>query len=137
VRWLGGVRYLHFAVSSVVVISPGFSVEPLDWLTVTARYYRGQVDIDSVEGTTGDNGYLLQGTAHLTPRFWIDGGYARSFESLPFLSVDYGTIARANILFGGFRFDPLPLTSFAASWQQQWRAYVNVGAATVTLTQRF
>ena len=137
VQWLGGVRYVHFADSRVVIVSPGVTFSPRESLTVTARYYCGQIVTPNSVSGEGDNGWLLDGTAHVTRRFWINAGYARSFESLPLLSADYLAIGRSNIVFGGFRFDPLPLTSIAATWQQQWRRDVNVGAAIVTLTQRF
>lgn len=135
--WLGSVRYLDFDSSSSVIYSPGVRWTASDSLAITLRYYRSQTSFSTLDDDEGNSAFGVSATGRVGRRVWLTGGYASGFESLPIITIERTTQLDADNLTAGVRFDPVPMTSLAATYQHQWRDGTRVSTGFLTLTQRF
>lgn len=136
--WLGSGRYLHFTTTSSVVLSPGATYAPNDWLAVTLRYYRSQTAFQDAQDSAGNNGYSARAIACAGRRLWVNAGYTRGYEGLSVVTFERLTQLSADTATGGLRFDPAPMTSIAATYEHQWRdSATRVGTLFLTVVQRF
>lgn len=138
VAWLGGVRYLHFTDTSSVVVSPGVTFGPNDRLALTLRYYRSQTQFRNLSGDAGNNGFSARATARAARRVRVNAGYVRGYEGLSIITFERLTELSADTVTGGIRFDPVPMSSIAATYEYQWRDdSTRVGTLFLTFVQRF
>lgn len=138
VAWLGSVRYLGFDDLNNWVISPGVHVYPSDRFNFGIRYYRGQTSVAESPDADGDHAFSARAALRLEPRLWVSAGYASGWASLGIITVEQIGQDSIDTLSFGARFDPRPMTSVSATFENQWRDNgVDVATLFLSVIQRF
>jgi YaiO family outer membrane protein len=138
VQWLAGVRYLRFDGSTTWIVSPGFTVPAGRDVWLTLRYFGSQTNFSGSADDDTNHGVSARISGKLNPRFWVNAGYLRGFEGLGIITVERFVQFEANIISFGVRFDPVPMTSFLATYEHQWRDDDSRATGLfVSLVQRF
>ena len=137
-EWAASYRFVDFPSARVSVISPGVTWWPSDEVSLAMRYHLSFTDHPTTASLEAGNSFVVGASRRLTPRVWMNAGYARGTEDFDTLSPDRVGDFRANTVSGGLRLDFPSLTSLLGTYEYQWRpSEIEMQRLSVSIVQRF
>jgi len=133
----GSVRWLSFAGSDLVALSPVFAWDVDRW-RLDGRYTWSRSSFEQTGQTSGDHSVLLRETWRGWPRVWLNGSYAYGIESFEQLTADRVGSLGASTVAGSIRINAPLLTVITTTWEHQWRSNdMSIDRLTVSLVRSF